>query len=48
MAEADKLCGEDLAVVIPKNTFPVGTTPLTITAASSLNTMQTILQMTQL
>jgi hypothetical protein len=34
--------------VIPKDTFSVGTTPLTITAASSLNTAKTVLNVTQL
>lgn len=34
--------------VIPKDTFSVGTTPLTITAASSLNTFKTVLNVTQL
>ena len=34
--------------VIPKDTFSVGTTPLTITAATSLNTAKAVLSVTQL
>jgi hypothetical protein len=34
--------------IIPKNTFSVGTTPLEIAGASSLNTMKTTLSVTQL